>query len=78
MELLTGITIIGLCLIFQLLMFANYLTSRKEYQLLIVATDNLKGTISYNLDRTLRSLWSTFYQYQDKLMGYKTTTINYF
>jgi len=80
MDILTEITntIIGLCLIFQLLMLANYLTSRKEYQQLTVATDNLKGTINYSIDRTLRSLWSTVYQLEDKLTGYKTPNINYF
>jgi hypothetical protein len=80
MEILTEITntIIGMCLIFQLLLFAHWLSRNEDYQKLAVATENLKGTISYNLNRTLRKLWSTFYQYQDKLMGYKTLPINYF
>lgn len=80
MELITEITntIIGMCLISQLLLFANWLAHDEDYQKLSVATANLLGTVNYNLDRTLRSLWSKIYDLQDNLSGYKTPTINYF
>jgi hypothetical protein len=80
MNVLTEITntIIGSCLLLLLLMLANYLASKKEYQQLTIATANLLGTINYSIDQTLRKLWSTVYQLEDKLTGYKTPTVNYF
>jgi hypothetical protein len=80
MEALTLATnaIIGLSVTLQLLMLVNYLVSRQEYVLLATATDNLIGTINYRLNRTLRSLWSRYYELQDNLTGYNITSVNYF
>ncbi|WP_133117793.1 hypothetical protein [Cyanobacterium aponinum] len=80
MDILTSTTnsIIGFTLLFQLLLFAQWLTSLAEYKRLAAATDNLRGDINYSLDRTLRSFWSFLYQWQDDLFGVKPLNIKYF
>lgn len=70
--------IISLSLSIILLMYASYLSRTDEYRKIMIISSKLQGDVSYSLNKVLRSLWTMFYRYSDRILGVESTKIDYF